>query len=227
MNIAQSTFDAAQQRDNELAKLLGMLDVPSSGAEPTPLSMTTPIGGLVNQINVSEGQTVSAGAMLFEVVNLDTVWIRVPLFVDLLADVQMDQPARLVSLSGQALPETVKAEPIAAPPTADALSSSADLYYQVDNRSLNLRPGQRIGVQVPMTAPVQALVVPTGSILYDIYGNTWVYQQTGDRQYTRARVAIEFVDGGDAILRTGPEVGTSIVVDGAAELFGTEFGAGK
>lgn len=227
LNIAQSTLDAAKERDDQLAELLHMLDFKSSGGEPTPLAMTTPIDGLVNQMLVSSGQTVAAGAALFEVVNLDTVWIRVPVFVDLLSDIRPDQPARLVSLSGDELSQTVSATPIAAPPTADARSSSADIYYQVDNRDLGLRPGQRIGVELPMSSTEQSLIVPVGSILYDIYGNTWVYEQTGERQYTRRRVAIRFVDGEDAVLQSGPPVAAPVVVDGAAELFGTEFGAGK
>ncbi len=226
LNIAQSTLDAAKERNAQLTKLLGMLDVSSSEEEPTPLSITTPIGGLVNQMNVSVGQTVAAGATLFEVVNFDTLWIRVPVFVDLLSAVRTNEPARLVSLSGDGL-SAVTATPVAAPPTADVMSSSADLYYQVDNRELGLRPGQRVGVEVPMSATEQGLIVPVGAILYDIYGNTGVYAEPGARQYERRRVALRFVDGDDAVLQSGPLIGTRVVVDGAAELFGTEFGAGK
>ncbi|WP_372899634.1 efflux RND transporter periplasmic adaptor subunit, partial [Stieleria sp.] len=181
----------------------------------------------VNRIDVSEAQTVTAGAVLFEIVNLDTIWIRVSVYVDLLRDIQSDENAQLVSLSGDPLREPIVAKPIAAPPTADAFSSSADVYYEVDNRQIGLRPGQRIGVELPMSQPQTSRIVPAASLIYDIYGNAWVYVETGQRQYTRQRVAVQFVEADEAMLAKGPGVGTPVVVDGAAELFGTEFGAGK
>ncbi len=227
LNVAKANLAAAKERESQLTDLLKMLDVPAKDGEATALPMTTPIGGLVNRIDVSVGQTVSMGAALFEVVNLDTIWIRVPVFVDQLREVQTKENAKLVSLSGESLAKTTTANPIAAPPTADTMTSSADLYYEVDNRDLQLRPGQRIGVELPMSKSDMSLVVPNGAILYDVYGNTWVYVETGERQYTRSRVAIRFVNGNEAILSDGPKVGTPVVVDGSAELFGTEFGAGK
>jgi len=153
--------------------------------------------------------------------------VRVPVFVDLLAEIQTDEPARLALLSGDSFASETIAKPIAAPPTADPTSSSADLYYEVDNHNLNLRPGQRVGVQLPTSKPETSLVVPGGAVLYDVYGNTWVYVESGEREYTRHRVTIRFVENDEAILASGPKVGTPVVVDGAAELFGTEFGAGK
>ncbi len=96
---------------------------------------------------------------------------------------------------------------------------------------MNLMPGQRVGVDIPMTSVTEAFVVPAAAILYDIYGGTWVYVQstTSDKgtKFTRSRVLLEWVEGDSAIISKGPAVGTLIVTDGAAELFGTEFGAGK
>jgi multidrug efflux pump subunit AcrA (membrane-fusion protein) len=176
---------------------------------------------------------VSIGAPLFEVVDLSTIWIRLPVYVDLLPKLKWDLPVRLVSLDGNPLSQTQEsAKPIAAPPTADAISSSADLYYEVDNRSLGLRPGQRVGVDMPMTSLTEALVVPMAAVLYDIYGGTWVYVQEsaskeGFVKFRRSRIMLEWVEGDQAILSAGPALGSEIVTDGSAELFGTEFGAGK
>ncbi len=227
LNIATSMLAAAEERNSQLTKLVKMLEAKPQEGEASELPMTTPIGGIVNRIEVSEGQTIASGAVLFEIVNLDELWIRVPVFVDLIADIQTHEPAKLVSLSGAAIKQSIDALPVAAPPTADAITSSADLYYAIDNRELGLRPGQRIGVELATGITENSLIVPAGSILYDIYGNAWVYSVTGERQYTRSRVSLRFVDGQDAVLAAGPKVGSSVVVDGAAELFGTEFGAGK
>jgi hypothetical protein len=63
--------------------------------------------------------------------------------------------------------------------------------------------------------------------LYDIHGGTWVYEQTAPQTFVRRRVEVQFIDQERAILAQGPSAGAKIVTQGAAELFGTEFGIGK
>ena len=227
LNVAQSVRDAAKQRETELNSLLKLLDKKNENGpvDPaSPLTLTAPLTGVVRNVQVSPGQSVTSSAPLFEVVDLSTIWIRVPVYVDLLPKLKRDQSVRLVSLDGASLGDASHVgKPIAAPPTADAASSSADLYYEVDNRELQLMPGQRIGIDIPMASVTEALVVPAAAILYDIYGGTWVYVQSSTSEkgtkFTRSRVLLEWVEGDSAILSKGPSVGTMIVTDGAAELF--------
>lgn len=234
VNIAQSVLAAAQQRKRELSELLATLSGGKSGAPVTPLTMAAPVDGLVRTVSVSNGQAVTGGVALFEVINCDKIWIRVPVYVDLLAQLVTDQPVRIVSLDGSppehggsAQSDPILASPVAAPPTADPGSSSADLYFELANQNLSLRPGQRVGVDLPTKGVTDTLIVPRGAVLYDIYGGTWVYTVSGEHRFVRARVALEWIDGDAAVLSAGPEAGARVVVDGAAELFGTEFGAGK
>jgi len=168
--IAKTVLQAATNREHQLVELLALLQAKPIDGKASPLPLLSPSGGIINRLSVSAGQTVASGTLLFEVVNLDMIWIRVPVFVDLLSTIQKDRPVGLVSLSGKpfgnaANVQTVEARPIAAPPTADALNSSADLYYEIDNRALGLRPGQRVGVELPLRGASEALVVPYASIL--------------------------------------------------------------
>jgi len=236
LNIALSVLDAAKQRQMELHKLLQSLDNANADGRidpASPMTLTAPVSGVIRNVQVSPGQTVTAAAPLFEVVDLSTIWIRVPVYVDLLQKIKRDQAVSLVTLDGSPIASKPQlGKPISAPPTADAASSSADLYYEVDNRDLRLKPGQRIGIDMPMTSVTEALVIPAAAILYDIYGGTWVYVQStnsgdGGSKFARSRVLLEWVEGDQAIVSQGPAIGTLIVTDGAAELFGTEFGAGK
>ncbi len=68
------------------------------------------------------------------------------------------------------------------------------------------------------------LTVSRTALLYDVHGGTWVYEQLGTGVFARHRVEVERVAGDLAVLSRGPEPGTVVVVDGAAELYGTEFG---
>ncbi|MEZ6072242.1 MAG: efflux RND transporter periplasmic adaptor subunit [Pirellulales bacterium] len=232
LNIAQSNLQAAQEREQQLARMLEQLKSSSDSSTASPLELVAPIEGVLRTVNVRVGQTVAVGAPLFEVMNLDTIWVRVPVFVDLLTTIDKEKPAFLATLSGQSLPvamssSRIVAQPISAPPSADPLSSSADLYYEVHNQSLGLRPGQRIGVDLPLIGQAESLTTLDSAIIYDIFGGTWVYAVTGQREYTRQRVLLGWVDGDKAILESGPKIGTQVVTTGAAELFGTEFGVGK
>jgi hypothetical protein len=61
----------------------------------------------------------------------------------------------------------------------------------------------------------------------DIYGGTWVYEQTAELEFIRRRVLVRYVAGDTAVLSHGPPPGAPVVVAGAAELFGTETGFTK
>ncbi|MEZ6080989.1 MAG: hypothetical protein R3C56_36555 [Pirellulaceae bacterium] len=76
LNIAQSVWSAAQQREKQLSELMETLKKPGSGGGgelqsggAVALPMLSPIEGLINRLNVSQGQTVAAGTALFEVIN--------------------------------------------------------------------------------------------------------------------------------------------------------------
>ena len=170
-----------------------------------------------------------------EVLDTSTVWIRVAVFVDLLPNIQPGATGRVESLSGKSIgqvlqttePDAKIAVPVSAPPTADAGSSSADLYFEIPNADSSFRPGQRVGMDLPMHQEVEAVIVPAAAILYDIHGGSWVYAVKEPLRFERKRVTVMWIDGSQAMLQKGPQAGTLVVSDGAAELFGTEFGPGK
>jgi hypothetical protein len=100
------------------------------------------------------------------------------------------------------------------------------VYYELSNEDGKLYPGQKLAVTVPLTSRAKSLVVPFKAILYDIHGGAWVYQQVDEHVFARQRVSVEYVDRDKAVLASGPNAGSKVVTDGAAELFGTEFGVG-
>src|SRR4029453_6162374 len=117
---------------------------------------------------------------------------------------------------------------VAAPPTADPVAATADLYFELPNPDGQLRPGQRMSVILPMNTPARKrLAVPASAVLYDIHGGAWVYVNSAPHEYRRQRIEIVKTEGPRVIFSRGPGIGAKVVSAGAAELFGTEFGAGK
>jgi hypothetical protein len=120
------------------------------------------------------------------------------------------------------------ARPVVAPPSANAMAGTTDLFYALDNRAGRWRVGQRVAVALPMGGTTTGMTVPTAAIVRDINGGEWVYRQTSPNVFVRQRIAVASVTGGTALLAGGLAgglaPGAEIVTDGAAELFGTEFG---
>lgn len=240
---AQATYDAAaaQQRllgsNGRDARLRGAGDLAA-------LTISAPGSGVVRLLNVGPGQVVASGAVLAEVVRLDRLWVRVPLYAGDAASVVRGTPVTVATLGDAGA--TYRATPVPAPPSADPLAASVDLFYQLDATPAGtaagapaLRPGERVTVTLPLgtagsagdRALDRALVVPLDAIVRDLHGGSWVYVQADTLRFERRRVEVARVAGegaqARAVLASGPPRGARVVTAGVAELFGTEFGTGK
>ena len=227
---------------------LASRQVSASGA----ISLDAPDTAVLRAVYAMPGQTVAAGAPLFDLVRLDAIWIRVPLFGAEADDVDPRASARIVPLGADSATAGVIAKPIAAPPSADPSTASIDLFFALTNPSSNstapashsassestksastpiaiarLRPGERVGVRVSLRGDAPRLVVPAAALLHDAFGGTWVYEMRDAHTFVRRRVTVIDLMDGVAVLDQGPPAGTRVVTAGAAELFGTEFGVGK
>jgi cobalt-zinc-cadmium efflux system membrane fusion protein len=220
---AKVSLETAQTRLSLLEK--GELDLATDGL--ASLIIKSPVDGIVQEVHVALGQTVTGTTALLEITGIDPVWIKVPVYVGDLATIDTKKPARVHSLADFAGAETQTAEPVVAPFSADPKSVTVDLFYEISNEDLSYRPGQKVSVTLSLKDTEQSLVVPYSSILYDMYGSAWVYQNTEPQVYVRRRVELNYVLDEFAILTRGPAVGARVVSAGAAELFGTEFGVGK
>jgi multidrug efflux pump subunit AcrA (membrane-fusion protein) len=170
---------------------------------------------------------VAGATALFEIASLASVWIRVPVYVGDIGQVDRRQPAKAHNLADQPGGPTRTARPVAAPPSADPNAATADLYFELPNRDGALRPGQKVGVTLPLKVAEDSLAVPKSAIVHDIHGGTWVYENTSPQTFVRRPVEVRYTADSLVVLSRGPAPGTKVVTVGAAELFGVEFGAGK
>ena len=220
---AKVTLEIAQARLELLKK--GELDLAADGL--SLLTIKSPVDGIIQEVHVAPGQTVTGTTAMLEITGIDPVWIKVPVYVGDLTTIDTKKPARVHSLADFVGSETQSAQLVAAPFSADPESITIDLFYELSNADLSYRPGQKVGVTLSLKDTKQSLVVPYSSILYDMYGSSWVYLNTEPQVYVRQRVELYHVLDELAVLSRGPAVGAKVVSAGAAELFGTEFGVGK
>lgn len=191
------------------------------------LAIESPRDGVLRDVRVGEGQAVAGGSPLFQIDALDEVWIRVGVYAGDVQTLGAASTATVRTLAAGASAPGLEAKRIAAPPSADPLAVTVDLYFSLPNEARALFPGERVMVSLPLDSSEAKLVAPWSAVIHDIHGGTWVYEARAPQTYARRRVEVLHRVGELAVFASAPPAGTSVVTAGVAELFGVEFGAGK
>jgi len=185
------------------------------------------------QVELAEAALITAterrallGEAIGETSASASLWIKVKVYAGQLRDVDRSAPALIRSLSDGPESPGFSARPVSGPPTASPIAATVDLFYELEGSLPEFRAGERVSATLTAKDNEERRVVPWSSVLHDIHGGEWVYENTAPQTFVRRRVQVERVAGADAVLASGPGPGAEIVTDGAAELFGTEFGAG-
>ena len=154
---------AARQR----LRLLGMPDglieaVARSGRPRTIVTITSPIGGAIQTLDVRQGMTVNMGQTLAQVSGLGTVWLTVAVPEAEAGPVRVGAPAHveLTAFPG----ETVSGRVSAILPAAQAESRTLQVRIELPNHGGRLKPGM-YGTAHLGGAARSALVVPSEAVI--------------------------------------------------------------
>lgn len=221
--LAMKALEAALERKRAVAdiKLDGV------GGKVTSFPIVAPKTGQIRNLFAVADEVVPAGAPLFEMADFQHVWIRVPIYAGETGDVIDDTVGAVTLLSDKKGSRPRDARRVHTPPTATPQTAAVDYYFTLDNKDGSLRPGERVLVRLQLRESEKGRVIPRSSIIYDIYGGTWVYVQIAPHTFARQRVRVSYYVGDEALIEEGPATSSLVVTDGAAELFGTEFEFGK
>ena len=89
---------------------------------------------------------------------------------------------------------------------------------------LTEKAAERIGVQ---TVSASEMVVPYAALIYDVEGNTWVYTSPEPLTFIRVQVAVDRIEGDQAVLAQPFASDAPVVTVGVAEIYGAETGVSK
>lgn len=217
LELAKSALAAAQARLDQIKT------APLEG--DVTIAVRAPRDGMIRQLLAEPGQVITGGGALFEIADLQTFWLRAPVYAGEAAALNPSRTVRVETLSGTPIGE---ARPVAAPPSGDSLAATVDFFYEAPAQARHVwKPGERVALTMPGGDASEKPAVPYSAVVYDIHGGSWLYEQATGHRYVRHRVLVDHTEHGVAFLAAGPRVGTPVVVEGAAELWGVEFGAGK
>ncbi len=224
---AQAAYDTARETRNAAQERERILEESLVEGTAEPIIITAPESGTLRNVMSAHGQQVPAGAILFELGNATNAWVRVTLPMSDLAEMDLSQQAHVGALSAHASQAVQPAFPMQAPPLANAQNYTVETLYRLSDTTGTVIPGNRVGVTIPIGESNESKTIASGAVIYDALGGSWVYEEIEPLRYVRKRVTLHRVTGNDAIIASGTNVGTSLVVVGSQALFGAETGTMK
>jgi Cu(I)/Ag(I) efflux system membrane fusion protein len=204
--------DAAAQR----MRLAGMSEeqiraIEAGGKVQPRLIITAPIGGVVGELTAREGMTVMAGAPLFRLNGLSTVWVNAEIPEGAAAQVRPGNP---VEARTPAVSDTVfKGKVSAILPEVNPATRTIKARIELGNPGGQLVPGMFATINFMPVARKEVLLVPSEAIIQTGKRSVVVVAE-GDGKFASFDVEVGLDRNGQTEIRKGLEVGQKVVVSG-------------
>lgn len=222
----QDAETAVQIATTELASVRQRANISAIGAKQImparALTLTSPINGIIAEINFTADEQVEANKRLFRIVSLDNVLIEAQVFEK---DLNAIANAKYAVCTVPAFPD-LKIEIgkqhnnhlLTIAPTVDANKRTIAVVYQINNPENRLRDGMAVEIAINNeSASKEALTVPKSAITEE-NGQKYLYVYLGGETFMRRNVVTGLVDGDRVEIISGITEGERIVVDGIYQL---------
>jgi membrane fusion protein, copper/silver efflux system len=204
--------DAARQR----MRLAGMGEeqirrVESSGGVQTRITLTAPISGVVTELAAREGMTVMAGAPLFRINGLSTIWVNAEVPENVAAVVLT---GNAVEARAPALPGVIFQGKVSAIlPEVNSATRTLKARVELANPGGRLVPGMFATVNFAPASRKDVLLVPSEAVIQTGKRSVVVVAQ-GDGRFAPVDVEVGLDSGGQTEIRKGLRTGQNVVVSG-------------
>ena len=208
----QGLVDAARQR----MRLAGMNEeqirrIEASGNVQPRATLVAPIGGVVAELAAREGMTVMAGAPLFRINGLSTIWVNAEVPEGQAALVR---PGNAVEARAPALPGvTFKGKVSAILPEVNPATRTIKARVELANPGGRLVPGMFATVNFSPEAHQDVLLVPSEAVIQTGKRSVVMIAQ-GDGKFAPVDVEVGTESNGQTEIRKGLTVGQNVVVSG-------------
>jgi RND family efflux transporter MFP subunit len=185
-----------------------------------PIAVTTyplraPLSGTIVKVQKSLGQQVNPGETVFEILNLDTVWVEAPIFERDLARLKARSDAVFTTAS---FPDTeFHGRLIDIGAVIDENTRAATALFEVTNTGRRLRVGMQANVRMDTDERVEAVLIPKESVL-DNEGERIVYVLLSGETFQRRNVELGDEYGDKVAVLSGVKPGERVVTQGAYQL---------
>jgi Cu(I)/Ag(I) efflux system membrane fusion protein len=196
--------------------LLGMTEeqvesVDREGKPVTRMTIVSPADGVVGELAAREGMNVMAGAALFRINGLATVWVNLDVPEAMAGAVR---PGAALSATVPAYPgETFKGRVSAVLPEVNATTRTIRARVELANPGAKLKPGMFAAVAIQPAAVRDSVLVPSEAVI--VTGErSVVIVDRGSGRYEPVTVKIGAEEGGRTEIVEGLQGGEKIVASG-------------
>ncbi|MCH7400626.1 efflux RND transporter periplasmic adaptor subunit [Belliella kenyensis] len=201
--------------------------IESSGEVQSQFDIYADVAGVVTARNVSVGDFVSRGSVLFEIVDLSTVWVILDAYEP---DLDAIKKGDDLSFSVSAYPgRTFNAKVTYIDPVLNPDSRTVGVRAEATNRNFELKPEMFVSANISTSQAGQSgLMIPKTAILWT-GPRSVVYVQVGNKEapaFEMREVELGPRVGEDYLILSGVEEGDLVVsngvfaIDAAAQLSG-------
>ena len=205
-------IDAARERLRLLGMSTGLIArIEESGKPQAIYTVTTPIGGVIQSLDVRAGMTVMSGQTLAQVHGLSTVWLdmAIPEIQGGQVRIGDQTEAHLTAFPG----ETFTGQVIALLPETNTESRTLRVRIELDNASGRFRPGMYAEVKLRAAEQQTVLQLPSEAIIRT-GRRTLVILAEDDGRYSPVEVEIGRETDGQTIILKGLVEGQQVVASG-------------
>ncbi|MGQ0651541.1 MAG: efflux RND transporter periplasmic adaptor subunit, partial [Betaproteobacteria bacterium] len=208
----QALADAARQR----LALVGMSEaeiaaVERDGRTHARVTLSAPISGVIAELSVREGMTVTAGSPLFKIVDLSTVWINAEVPE---AQAAWLRPGTLVEARVAAYPDSAfKGKVGAILPELSTATRTVRARIELPNPGARLKPGMYATLSFAAAHGGQAVLVPSEAVIRTGTRDV-VIVALGEGRFRAADVQVGAEAGGRSQIRQGLKAGERVVLSG-------------
>ncbi len=167
----RNVFPELYQAAHEKLRLWKLSDtqiqsIENSGASITAFDILASHSGIVTQRNISVGDYVSTGTALFNIVDLDKIWVMLDAYE---SDLPLVAVGNLISFTAAGIPgQTFQAKVTYIDPILNPATRAASLRAEVSNRNGMLKPEMFVSAKVKTNSKAQnaSIAIPRTALLW-------------------------------------------------------------
>ncbi|MBN8836199.1 MAG: efflux RND transporter periplasmic adaptor subunit [Sphingobacteriia bacterium] len=171
------------------------------------ITLTSPVSGVVGTFNYSIGAVVNSGQTLFEITNLNQVFVEAQVFA---ADVESMKSATAFTTISNTDTLMYKLKMISAAQTVNAGNQSQKVVFEIINSNGQFKIGENVNVRMTGGNVTRQVVLPNEAIT-DVNGKPAVFVKDKAEQYTISFIAKGQSNDKFTVISKGAEEGERVV----------------
>ena len=172
------------------------------------MTLTSPVSGVVGTFNYAIGAVVSGGETLFEVTNLDEVFVEAQVFT---ADVTKMESAISFTTISNTDTSVYKLKLQSTAQSVNAGNQSQKVVFEILNPNGQFKIGENVNVRMTGNNVIRQVMVPNEAIT-EVNGKPAVFIKDKAEQYSISFIAIGQSNDKHTVIAKGAEDGERIVI---------------